>query len=190
MAKSRSRRLPLRYVSPPWCPKDCTLDNLASFSITGDTLGSNGADLFAYRKHDKSTICSHETVLLSPTLSMEKQLAQCVEAVNKWGFVEGYDLIGDMVWDILINQRENGRFFEQMDGWMAEGYQNTCRLENLLGELHCRDERSIRAETVTEASQWLSRVHRSIEALDLRRNLVRRQGIAKAAEILCPQNIE
>lgn len=164
-------------------------DDLAPSSVTGDSLGSNDVDLFHFRNNNGSSSKSNVTRPASPAVSMAAELARCVQEIDKWGFVEGYWSIGEMVWDLLINQRESGNFFRQMDRWMAEGYQSTVRLENLLGQLHTGAEGQTCLETISETSQWLSLVHRSIEALNIRQELVHRQGIEKAAEMLCPQNI-
>jgi hypothetical protein len=135
---------------------------------------------------------THEIKSSFASLVKWQDLQRVGSEIDRWAFVADYDALPEIVWEMWNNSR-SGTSHHGFTGWLnkeiARGEKYIASLIDLMpggveeGEGDLRD-------WALELGELLSKVHRAISALEIRREQVDTGLVRKYPKILCPPHLD
>jgi hypothetical protein len=112
--------------------------------------------------------------------------------IDRWQFVADYDNLPEIVWEVWNNMR-SGTSYHAFTCWLNKeihlGNKYIASLMDLIPEALGEGEGDLK-EWGLELGELLTKVHRAIAALNIRRDQVEAGLVRKYPNILCPPHLD
>lgn len=112
--------------------------------------------------------------------------------IDRWRFVTDYDMIPEIVWEVW-KRTGAGTSYQAFTDWLNkeidQGHKFTASLVDLM-PVGLEEGGGDLKEWALELAEFLSKVHRAISALEVRRDQVQSGMVRKYPKILCPAHLD
>jgi hypothetical protein len=113
--------------------------------------------------------------------------------IDRWRFVADYDMIPEIIWEVW-NKTGPGTSYQAFIDWLNQqidqGHQYIASLVDIVPVGLGEDDEGDLKEWALELAELLSKVHRAISALEVRRDQVETGLVRKYPKILCPPHLD